>query len=443
MKELLAFSIVLLMGGAFIVLDIKVLIYISICAIFFPVIISFMGHDAINTGTITIFFLYARYSYNALFEKKFIKEKYDYWIYLLIIFSAISIIFNHYNGTLVADQTGRAIRHFFGFVGAMLIFTTIKNFPLNKKFTLEFYNYYIEKLLSFILIMVAVHVLIAMFVKFIPSSGTAFQLFLSRDLDTLEIAGRGEIERIKTFVFDFEGFGEVLAILAPITLHKIFQFKTKFWFVCFLLFTFGVLLTATRSGISLFIFGSLLCLLYYSKHKIGKVMAFTTCLSLILILISIYYPALFADILKRYNETKDIYNAGGSITEIINRSRFTEAWNITLSTLTVFGHSVTIEEFHFHNLFLTVLYQKGILGSILFLAILVYPLIQLIKAFRIDKSFQTDLVFACLLSFILFFINETKYEFIRHASYQQICWALFGIYYLVSKQALKRNDTVN
>jgi hypothetical protein len=81
-----------------------------------------------------------------------------------------------------------------------------------------------------------------------------------------------------------------------------------------------------------------------------------------------------------------------------------------------------------------VFYQKGILGAALFFSVLLFPLIRLVGAMQSQTHRNKELVFACLLSMFLFLVNETKFEFTRHASYQQIWWGIMALYYLAARE---------
>jgi len=111
---------------------------------------------------------------------------------------------------------------------------------------------------------------------------------------------------------------------------------------------------------------------------------------------------------------------------------FYRAWDLVVSNVTLFGKGIS--EFHFHNLYLTTIYQKGVLGMTLFFIVLLFPVISLAGAMNSHDHGNKELVFACMLSLFLFLINETKFEFIRHASYQQIWWGIIALYYLVSRK---------
>lgn len=398
-----------------------------------------MGRDAITTGTICIFFLYFKYLMDSFFKRKFIKEKYDYWIYLLIALGASSIILPYLAGIMEPAQIGKAARHFFAFLGAILLFIVIKN---SQKETVssnsKFYIDHIEKLLSLIILLISFNIIIAIAIKFFPSLESVFKVFLPRHANISDIAvGQEEVKRIRSFVIGYEELGEILATLTPILLYKIFRFRNPAWLICLLLFFMGEVLAVTRSGIILFAIAIAFFILYYSKKNFGTAMAFACSLSTAFFIALYFVPSLFGDIILRFNVSAEIYESGGTLIEIINRKGvFIPAWDTVTKNLSFFGNGVS--DFNFHNLILTTLHEKGIIGAILFFIILLYPLFHLIRSFKNDLSINKTLIFSCLLSMALFLINEIKFEFTRAGSYQQICWGIIATYYLIPKASLRK-----
>ncbi|PQP35621.1 hypothetical protein C6A37_01600 [Desulfobacteraceae bacterium SEEP-SAG9] len=440
MKTVIIFGCIIFMIVALRTCNIRTLTYITIIFIFFPIYIPFMDRDAITTGTLCTFFLYFRYLIDSLRTRTFIKEKYDYLIYLLIIFGAISIMSSHLTGVLEQEQVGPAFRHFFGSLGALLLFLVIKNYHEDKfESNFESFPDHIEKLLSIFLFMTSFHIFASIIVKIIPSLESAFSIFFPRNVDVLNFSYQTKgVTRIKSFVMTPESYGEFLATLSPIILYKIFRFRNPLWLVVFFLFFLGEIFAVTRSGIILFLAGVAFLFLYHLKEKIGIILSLSYIFLTAFILILYLEPSLFGDVLLRFSFIKESHEHGGTLIDTLNRKVFIDAWDVTISNLSFFGNCLS--EFNFHNLLLTTLHEKGIGGTTLFFVVLFYPMVRLVKSIRNHKLANKALIFSCLLSMVLFFINETKYEFTRSDSYQQICWALFGTYYLVSQQSLLQKE---
>lgn len=416
-------------------LNIRILTYFTLLIIYFPIHLRFMGRDAITTGTLFIFILYLKYLIVSFDKKKIVFDKIDLWIYLLIICGSISLILVWISGLLGGDEFKHAIRVYFNFLGAMLFFLIIINYKHDKSnFSYEIYNNHIETLLTLFIGLTILHFLISISIMYFPSLNSIFNIFYERDVDALEFAreGRNEIARIRSFVFTPESYGEYIATLCPIILYKIFKTKNILWVLSFLILSLCITLSVTRSGIVLFGISTIFILIYYLRHNFYRSLLLLYLFSAIIFFVICISPIFLIGISERFSLAREAYISTGNFFEIINRSDvFYTAWDQTISNLSLFGNFIT--SFRYHNLFLTILHQFGIIGAIIFFGVLIYPLFRLIKCYHSNVSVNDLLVFSCILSIIVFLINETKFEFNRHSSYQQICWGLFGTYYLISR----------
>lgn len=413
------------------------LIYATILAIFFPIYIQFLGKDALTTGTVFILILYIYYLYNSFLERNFIKEPFDYLVYILILMGAISLILPILTGEMKGGRIGNAVRQYTSFASSLLLFIAIKNIVLSKK--REHIHDMIDKLLVFIMALISIHIVISLVVDIYPRAGSLFKVFLPRNFDPLDLVERGkEMGRVGSFVFTPEKYGEILAALSPIVIYKIYKSKNSFWFFIFFLFALGLMHSVTRSGIILFVGGVFLSILYNFKSKPGKTIILSNFFFVTAVAMVFYSNTLLDDIYIRFADAATTYNNTGNVIATLNRSRvFYPAWNLVVSKLTFFGNGIT--DFHFHDLYLTNIYQLGIIGSLFFSIVFLSPIVKLLKSLKTSTHENKKLIFACILSLILFLINETKFEFIRDSSYQQIWWGLLATYYLVS-QAETYND---
>lgn len=399
-----------------------------------------MGRDALTTGTICIFILFLKYFMVSIVEKKFIREKYDYWIYLLILLGMLSVIVPYYTGGLEKEQIGPSIRLYVTFLSSLLFFLVIKNFPqIQFQSNVKSDHLWIENLLTVFILLISIHIVISVCVKFYPFLSPLFKIFLSRDVEAFDSVNRSKLERIGSFVFGPESFGEILATLSPLIIYKIYKYRNPIW-VCFLLvFILGLMFTVTRSGILLFITGIMISILYMSNEKMNKTFLLIYVMLSGFIVLIIINPPVLSDLILRFGDVTATYQTGGSIFETLNRDKMPGTFNLVVSRISLFGNGVT--EYNFHNLFLTTLHRRGIVGATLFFLVLLYPMICLIKSFNAkDTSGNKSIIFLCVLSMMLFLINELKYEFTRGGSYQQLCWCLFAIYYLASRRPIEKND---
>ncbi len=425
-----------------IIVDIKTMVYITLISIFFPIHIQLFGRDAITTGTICIFILFAKYLMVSIFEKKVIREKYDYWVYLLILLGLLSTLTPYYTGGLEKEQMGSSIRLYFIFLSSLLFFIVIKN---HSKIRFQSHSepdhIWLEKLLNVIFIFISIHIVISVCVKFHPSLGSWFKIFLSREVESFDSVNRHNMERIKSFVFGQESFGEILATLSPLIMYKIYKYRNPIWACCLLVFSLGLLFTVTRSGIVLFIAGIMISIFYISKEKMNKTLMLIYFMLSTLVIVLIVNPPILSDIFHRFGDAKATYDSGGTLFETLNRKFLPDVWQLVISKISLFGNGVT--EYNFHNLFLTTLHRRGIAGGTVFFLVLLYPMGCLIKSFKEEeRKTNKNLIFLCVLSMILFLINELKFEFTRGASYQQLCWCLFAIYYLASKRPVDEKNTI-
>lgn len=424
--------------GYLLYFDIKTIIYISIIALFFPIHVRFMGRDALTTGTICILILYLKYFIDSFHLKSFIKEKYDLLIYFLIFAGALSVLLPILDGTIERHSIGFAIRGYFGFVSSLLLFLVLKNYQSDKYcHNREEYVEEIEKLFSLIIILIIIHIIISICVKFFPFIGSYFNIFITRNLESFDSVNRDGLQRIGSFVFSPESFGEILSVVSPIVLYKIIKYRKPFWLICLSFLLCGLFFTVTRSGILLFAMAFSVTFTYYFRKNLNSAIIALFTITISIFAIVFIYPQAFEAFILRFNLAKIAYDEGGTLLEILNRERFQDVIHNVFKSLKIFGNGIT--EFNFHNLYLTVLHRNGIIGAILYFLVLLYPLICLTKTLIIkDQIEDKKLVFACIVSFSAFLINELKFEFNRSESYQQLCWGLFALFYL-SYKATKIN----
>ena len=259
------------------------------------------------------------------------------------------------------------------------------------------------------------------------------QAFYATEQETLLTGG---IERGRSILFSPEQFGELLGALSSIVVYRSLKEKNPLWYLCLLLFAVGLVLSATRSGIILAVAGVGITLVYHLRQNFLKVSALATACLAALLVVMFYAPAYLGDVYERFAVTNTYAATGASWVSIINRDKFPEIWQEVMRNLTPFGHSLFRVDYH--NLFFTTFHQLGYIGSLLFFWVLLYPGIMLFKAYVRGSTADRGLIFSCLLAMMLFMVNEAKFEFTRVTGYQQVCWGLFAIFYLISRDSLLR-----
>lgn len=403
-------------------------IIITIIMIFFPVHISYMGKDALTTGTIGILLLYAVYLIQMIRQRRLVNDSIDTATYMLIAVGIASTLLAIKTGTIDSDLNGHAVRQLTSFATGLLLFMVIKNYTLIH--TKENAYDLADKLIKVILLLIAAHVIITIMILNIPQLESVFRIFYAKEAQSA-IRDYEDVNRYRSFVFSPEQYGEILAALSPFVVYRLVTDKKVIWYLVLLLFAVGLMLSVTRSGILLFIIGSIVSFYCFSRQNRGLALL-SILISAVLISITIALnPSLLENIMKRFILAGEAYSSRSTIFEIVNRDTMPEFWQEVVSNISLIGHSLV--RIDFHNLFLTTVHQVGIIGAALFFLILLSPLMGLMRRRSSLNSSQTYFKFACLLFMVLFLVNELKFEFTRITSYQQICWALIGVVYLVSR----------
>ena len=147
-------------------------------------------------------------------------------------------------------------------------------------------------------------------------------------------------------------------------------------------------------------------------------------------------------LMDRVQETYDLIRKDADITTVANRTGvWPMAYALTMRTISFFGHGPTqavvlgFPVKNFHSLYLSILFQFGVIGSIIFFTFFFVLIKRLLINFKRDnqKGPIYLLTVACLLSLFCFLINGIKFEFNRSDSYQQFVWIFFALFYLTGR----------
>lgn len=414
------------------------LIYLTITAVFFPIYIQFQGKDATTTGSLAIICLFIFYFSSSLFAKGGSLK----FLLLVIVLTFIGIISSTF---LPPDLTMKSIRHLGAFVCSMLLFFVVVNYYSGIDNSEQ--NDRINELISFVLLMGSIQIIIGIILYFYPPFGKPLAVFTPRNIDVLITADAGA-KRLQSIMTGWEEIGEFIAVLSPLLFYKILITGRKLIPLFFLaLYTIGVILSATRSSILLFILAGLVFIIW-NRHTIrlsrlllgGYISGI--CLSILIFIFPFalnYWDAAMA----RFDVFSNTYTKTNSLTMAIDREG---AWSYGLqmvdTNLNLFGNSMVLPG-NFHCLYLTLIYELGIIGGVIILGFFVYLLIKLFRAARHTVDPDTKcLATACIISFSVFLTNEIKYEFNRDFSYQEFIWLLFAIFWLVSQRAATSSQPV-
>lgn len=443
MVQLTIYSFVLISLAFFLKINFTSKIYFTIISLFFPIHIKILGKDAITTSSLFIFLLFIFYIRESNKNSKIIYQRNDLFFYIMILLACFSTAYNYLTGAIYDELVGRAIRRYLAFTGGILLCIVIKNYK-NLDKNASFNNYFEESLLHLFFLLISFHILISILVQFVPQFQSFFAIFQTRDADSLVIESfgiKGRISRIYSFVLSYEALGETIGAIAPLVIYKIFNSRNMFWVIIYILLFMGVLLSGTRSGILLFIIGTLLSIPAFIKYNFLK-MYFVLHFFAVMLLSLFYIRPFFLDnVLTRFVMAIDMFNTGGEFLEVTNRTFLADVFSYVLSEISLIGHGILLPAIKgsfgtlwFHNLYLTIIHQFGILGSMIFFILLLSPLYYFAISIASKDSLNKKLIFTCMLSLILFLINESKFEFVRYESYLQIWFAIIAIYYSVGQK---------
>ncbi len=407
------------------------LIYLTITAVFFPVYIQFQGKDATTTGSLAIICLSFLFFSSSLFTNG---KRFRFLLFVMIL-TFIGIISSSF---LPPDLTMKSVRHLGAFVCSMLLFFVVANYysgmngPEQKE--------RINRLISFVLLMTSLQIMIGIILYFYPPLGKPLAVFAPRNVDVLVTVDAGA-KRLQSIMTGWEEIGEFIAVLSPLLFYQVMRTSSKLIPLIFLvLYTIGVILSATRSAILLFILAGLVFIIW-NRHtiRLHRVLLGSYILGIGMSILVFLFPLslnYWDAAMARFIAFSNIYAKTDSLTKAIDREG---AWNYGLhivgNNLNLFGNSM-VTPGNFHCLYLTLIYDLGIIGGAVIFGFFIYVLIKLFLAARNTVDPDTKcLVSACIISLSVFLINEIKYEFNRDFSYQEIIWLLFALFWLVSQRA--------
>ena len=263
--------------------------------------------------------------------------------------------------------------------------------------------------------------------------------------------GNGNYERATSVFTNGEEFGELILILFPFAIYKLFSSPKKiYWFFTWW-FLIGLVISGTRSAFFLIIFQFfayvyILVPIKYNKKKILVTVFFVITFVIMLSFLAKYTPILTDRVQATINQIK----LNEDILTITNRA---EVWPMAYelqNSISLCGHGpiqahgLGFPVKNFHNLYLSLLFQFGIIGSFIFYILFILLAKNLFSALKnYSKSDHNYLlILACLLSLISFLINELKFEFNRSDSYQQFVWCYLAVIYLTGTLS-KNNEKSN
>ncbi len=395
------------------------LIFLSILSIFYP----FYSSKIILP--ISIYIIY--FSFFVFIGKKVIPLN----ILFITLFGFMIITFlSSFMTESIYYST--AIKRAFTITGAVILFIMITSFisKLDNNSKMNF----LLKLLKLVLILLMIEVIYGLISLIYPNILNITFLFTGGE--PRESYGSEYFIRLTGIFLTPESAGEILATILPLNFAIYIYSKDRTFLFSAIVTLTGLMLTLTRSAIFLGLIGLIFFAIIGLRGKYRmKIVYFVSFIFLVSPIILFLFPSLLQDIVYRFNITLDNFFISGLTLDTINRGMFENAYFYVLNNINVLGHGmVTIVPtgvLHLHNLYLTLLFQLGIIGLILFLFFLLQVFVVNIKALKKIKNDKNKkmIIVAILIGLMVFCLNEFKFEFMRHSSYQYLTFVILSIFY--------------
>lgn len=409
----------------------------ALLMITFPITLQFLGKDALSTGTLIIFITFTWSLTKHRIGSTIAKDKFLFaLLFFMICIASVGMLTKTPQG-----YWGPAARNYINFISSLAVFILIIH-SQHISGVADSRRDYIEKIITTLLVITVIHVFLSFIILNYPWVEQYLTIFLNRTQENLggEMLDGAYVRATSVFIHG-EEFGELLILLFPFVLYKVFASKEKFYFLITVALLFGTLLSGTRSAFFLIIFQILVFvfILAPKRYNSKKIVLSVALLSICLLMLPVFFK--YGSILiDRVQETLVLIGKDEDLINVVNRSfPWPPAYELTINTISFFGHGplqacvIGFPVYNFHCLYLSLLFQFGIIGTIVFLLFfitLAKRLLGSVNRLKQKKGSDYLLIITCLLSLICFLINEIKFEFNRADSYQQFVWCAFSVVYL-------------
>lgn len=409
----------------------------------FPVTLGFAGQDALTTGTLVILLCLGLNTITA----RATWTQHD----RLVIGLLLGIILIAALGAITgggATYWGQELRQWLSLVAGVGGFLLVVGWARAAGTGAA---RVIDGVIAALLWVIALHVVLSLVFQALPDMQQHFSIFLYTGQQSFTGAVEGQYTRATTVFASGEGFGEILLLVFPLCIYRLFRSNLVVYLPLTLLFVVGVVATATRSAILLvalqvILFG--LVLLFRRVTRLRSIVVLGLAV-IAVVAFSPLYASAITDSMERLDVSVTSLQTGSSLMTAVNRSEvWPNAFAVTSQHISLFGHGPVQafildigEPFNFHNLYLTLIFEFGVLGTAVWLVFFVQLGARLLSALR-KIRFRTDpgalLLTACLISLLSFLLNEIKFDFNRADSPQQLVWLVFAVLY-ASAFAVERN----
>ncbi len=408
----------------------------------FPVTIQMGGNDAFSSGTLLIgimlLILWATRGTRAFQEDRTLLLL----LCALVLAGALGLVTG-----LQREYWGIGARHWLDLVSSVGGMTLIVCWARGSE---RSRRAYVEAVITSLLSVAALHVVLSLILRQWPEIESHLSIFLARGQESLgRLTAEGSYARATTLFTRGEEFGELLLVLFPFGLYKLFTSRVVFYLPLTLLLVVGAVYSGTRSSLLLILLQALVfsTLLVFRRAR-GKNLMVAVATLLLLAASATFITSILDTTISRLTMSAELVQQGNSLTAILNRDLvWSPAYAITKSTLSWFGHgpvqayATGLGNYNFHSLYMTWIYQFGIVGTLIWVAFFAHLGRRLWSAahmVRLRGGREALLSGACFLSLLCFLVNEVKFEFNRGDSYQQVVWLIFGLIY-VAADSVKRS----
>ena len=422
--EVIKWCLTLILLCAIPFLNTKNKLYITSIAIFFPVYLTGFGHpNIISSGTLCIFTTFITSFPAFLSQFKTRSKAINLFLWLLIFLGLIATL-------MMVDQVPKPLRLLKSYVyasGALLCFFMFYNVKFGSDHDiLAFFH----SMLKIIIICTAIHVIISVIIFYNTELERYLLIFRAvlNEPSIIEVSSDTLTPRIRDFVFETESFGEFLAVLFPAILYMIIEKRQYSYIIIFLVFSIGIIMSCTRSGILLSVIGGGITLLALRKHNTLNVIFFA-CIGLgALVFLLWLNPHILDNLFYRFSLLSDRNNK--AFLDKINRSFFYDVYRTYIANPTILGNGF-LTPYNFHNLLFTLIYQYGLLGFSMYALIVILLFRELMRSYIIHIHLR-HLYFVSMACLVIVMTNELKYEFTRYESYYEVCLLFLGLLALIT-----------
>ena len=408
--------------------------FVLLLFITFPVVLRFAGSDALATGTLVILLCLALNMVSA----RAVWTREDRLVIALLVGIMVVAGIGAVSGGGGA-YWGQELRHWLSLAGGVAGFLLVIGWA---RAAGDDAGRVIDVAMGALVGVLALHVVLSLVLQRWPGMEHYLSVFMYTGQQSLTEGAGGEYTRATTIFARGEGFGELLLLVFPFSLYKLFRSSLAVYLPLTLLLLGGVVASGTRSAILLVSLQLVLFGLVVLSRRVTRARSMVV-LGFAALAILVFAPLFASSVqasMQRFDLSAAALEGGSGLTAVLNRSLvWPNAIQVTTHHISIFGYGPVPayalgigEPYHFHSLYLTLIFEFGILGTAVWMTFFIQLGARLFAALGRTK-FRSDpdalLLTACLISLFCFLLNEIKFEFNRSDSFQQFVWLVFAVMY--------------